>query len=232
MAHTLYAASLLNAHRNGTESELREDERRAIRAIETALRDEPDTVIDGEQFDLRFSTLFNSVRDRLQPELTRIRETRVRAAQLAAQEREARRAEALRLMTTETRVEGGRWTCVLPFGGAQFANHQPALGWVFFSIETALLATSATTYFLQQSVDPATISATDQTLQFRVRAIEVVNYVSVSLLAATIVGGAIQAFVAYSPATRTLTRPLPPSLQNVQISLSPGAQGASLTFAF
>lgn len=226
MALELYAASLY--------SQGPTFERQSLAAIEATLRDDPDATLDAEQFDLRFTRLFATTRERLGPELARIREERLLARQQQREALRARQQLAVSLMTAPDHEPGNRDWLWVPFGVGQFQNRQYALGVLFASIEAVALAGSITTFVLHQGITTTNGGVSDQTLYANIQLVEAFNYVSVGVLSASVLTGIIQAHFA-APVVRAVPRPLPPSLQNLQISLAPvgpGGPGASLSLRF
>jgi len=219
----MYAAALY-AQRNSTPQNLQ-----TCRAqLTTLLREDPTALLDGSLYEDGLRRLFDEVRDELRDELTQITTQRVVDRRRAEEERTARRALAMRLLTSETVVQRSapRVLTLLPFGVGQFVNGNPGAGWALLATEGTLalasLVTASAYAALQAERDSLVVQGSA-----RGNAIEATYYSATItggvLLLSAVVGG-LQAFVAWRP-ERTVTRPraLPEGLQGVQISVAPWA---------
>lgn len=219
----MYAAALY-AQRNNNPQNLR-----ACREqLATLLREDPTTLLDGSLYEDGLRRLFDEVREELRDELTQLTTQRVVERRRAEEERAARRALALRLLTNETVVlsSAPRVLTLLPFGVGQFVNGNPNAGWALLATEATLalasLATASAYATLQAERDSQVVQGSA-----RGNAIEATYYTAVitgGALALIAGVGGFQAFFAWRP-ERSVTRPraLPGGLQGVQISLAPWA---------
>lgn len=219
----MYAAALY-AQRNSNAQNLQQ-----CRAqLTTLLREDPTALLDGSLYENGLRRLFDEVREELRGELAQITTQRVVERRRAEEERTARRALALRLLTSETVVQTSapRVLTLLPFGVGQFVNGNPSAGWALLATEGTLalasLATASAYAALQAERDNLVVQGSA-----RGNAIEATYYTATItggvLLVSAVVGG-LQAYLAWRP-ERTVTRPraLPEGLQGVQISVAPWA---------
>lgn len=205
--------------------------------IAVLLREDPLAQLDASLYEEGYRRLFDEVRDELRDELARITSQRAVERRRVEVERAARRAEVTRLLTSETVIERSpqRSITLLPFGVGQFINGNERAGWGLLAAELTLAVTciSATSAYV------ALLQANDNTVvagSARGNAIEATYWTSIlsgGLLAATALTGSLQAFAAWRPERAvTRPRPLPSSLQGVQISVYPmplqGGAGALL----
>ena len=213
----VYAAALFAARRTSD----------ARAQIERLLREDPSARLDPSQYEPAFARLFEDTASALRPELDRLVAERVIAATQQAAQRVERRRLARALMTTQLSVERApRWLAFVPFGVGQFANRQPVAGGLFLGFEVAFAAASAVTLAVHQGL-VAPQGTTIQGPENQGRAalatqMEVLNYVSLGLLAATVIAGVIHANVGWVPErVRETRRPLPRELDGVDVSVSP-----------
>lgn len=219
----MYAAALY-AQRNSNPQHLR-----ACRdQLTTLLREDPTALLDGSLYEDGLRRLFDEVREALRDELAQLTTQRVVDRRRAEEERAARRALTLRLLTTETVVTSSapRVLTLLPFGVGQFVNGNANAGWALLVTEGTLalasLATASAYAALQAERDNLVVQGSA-----RGNAIEATYYTATItggvLLVSAVVGG-LQAYLAWRP-ERTETRPraLPEGLQGVQISVAPWA---------
>ena len=219
----MYAAALY-AQRNSNAQNLQ-----ACRAQLTALlREDPTALLDGSLYEDGLRRLFDEAREALRDELSRITTQRVVDRRRAEEERAARRALAMRLLTSETVVQSSapRVLTLLPFGVGQFVNGNPAAGWALLATEGTLalasLVTTSAYAALQAERDNLVVQGSD-----RGNAIDATYYTAVitgGVLLVSAVAGGLQAYLAWRP-ERTVVRPraLPEGLQGVQISVAPWA---------
>lgn len=208
--------------------------------IADLLREDPRARLDGTSFEASFSRLFDDVVRAMEPELDRILFERAQARRAEENARDARRAIALDLLTSDSRAEVvPRGLMYFPFGVGQFANRQNGLGYTFLGLETGLLLGSAAMFLADQAVrsptqpddvfeQPADDDRAKAAFNFRI-----LNWTMLSAFVVTTAVGIWRANADYVPQRLTrVPRPLPPTLQGIQISAQPGAMGASLHFAF
>ncbi len=221
VARKFYAAALY--------ADRREPEARA--ALADLLREDPTARLETAQFEPGFVQLFDQVSHDLRPELERLVAAREQARLQAELQAAARRALGLRLLTEETRVERtSRLTMFLPFGIGQFANRQTGLGVMFLTVEAMALAGALTTELLydglyNQALSDYYLNSTAVTPERRaeIERLYTGNLISMAVFAAAYLAGVIQANLAYEPVrTTTVPRPLPPSLQGMQLSVGAG----------
>lgn len=213
----VYAASLFAARRRAD----------ARAQIERLLREDPSARLDPSQYEPAFVRLFEETARALGPELARITSERAIAANQREAQRVAQRRLARELMTTQLRVERApRWLAFVPFGVGQFANQQPVAGGLFLGFEVAFAAMSAVSLAVHQGL-VAPQGTTLQGPENQSRAtlttqMEVLNYASLGLLAATVIAGVIHANVTWVPErTRETRRPLPRELDGFDVSVAP-----------
>lgn len=233
-----YAAALF--------SDRRDVEARA--EIEQLLREDPSANLNFTQFEPAFIRLFEDVSREMRPELDRLRAERAARVAREDQERAARRALALQMLSTETRVEHvPRGLMFVPFGVGQFANGQNGLGAAFLSIEVTFSVLGIVSAQVWQAILPSgstvfvgnpyngEVDAAQRSRAALAQTMEILNWTSWGVVAAAAITGVVQANLAWqSERSTTLRRPIPPGLQGVEISMMPGARtldGASLVGA-
>lgn len=213
----VYAAALFASRHEG----------QARAQIETLLREDPSARVDPAQYEAGFVRLFDDTARALRPELDRLVTERVTTANRMEFQRASRQRLAQELLTTELRVERSpRWLAFVPFGVGQFVNHQPIAGGLFLGFETAFVAASVVSLVVHQSlVAPQGVTLRGPENSDRATLatqMEALNYVSLGLLAATVIAGVIHANVQWVPErVRRQRRPLPRELDGVEVSLSP-----------
>ncbi|MFO0628246.1 MAG: hypothetical protein U0325_21920 [Polyangiales bacterium] len=219
----MYAAALF-AQRNSNAQNLQQ-----CRAqLTTLLREDPTALLDGSLYEDGLRRLFDEVREELRDELARITTQRVVDRRRAEEERIARRALAMQLLTSETVVQRSapRMLTLLPFGLGQFVNGNPTAGWARLATEGTLalasLGTASAYAILQAERDGLVVQGSA-----RGNAIEATYWTATitggALLVSALIGG-LQAFAAWRPErVVTRTRTLPEGLQGVQISVAPWA---------
>jgi hypothetical protein len=213
VARKVYAAALY--------ADRREVEARA--AVADLLREDPTARLETAQFEPGFVQLFDEVSHDLRPELERLAAARAQSRVQAELQSAARRAQINRLLTEETRVERtSRLTMLLPFGIGQFANRQAGLGVMFLAVESLALAGAVTTQLLYDGLyTPNTLETPERRAD--IERLYTANLISMAVFGAAWLAGVVQANLAYEPVrTTTVPRPLPPGLQGVQLSASPG----------
>lgn len=218
-------------------------EAEARRVINELLLEDPEARLDRSQFEVGFVRVYDDVVRSLQPTLDRILSERALARQRAEADRISRQRAIEQFLNTEAQVEVvPRWQMFVPFGVGQFANHQSGLGALFLSLESIFAIGAATTAIVDQSLYSPTLPANqwaqdqeaDQQRAALAATTRILNWTFLSALVATTIAGVIHANVTYVP-TRVLerrARPVPPSLQGLQVSGLPGGGAASLTFSF
>lgn len=216
----VYAAAL---YASGRAPEARDEVRRL-------LREDPSARLDTAQYDPGFAHLFDEIALSLREELDRITAERADARRREEESRLARRALAMRILTSESVVERSppRALTLLPYGVGQFVNGSAGAGWALLATQLALTVGTVTTTSLYAALlserDPTVIAGSS-----RARTLEALYYTSLvgsSVLAVTAIAGVIQAYATWRP-ERVITRerPLPRALDGVQISLSPWGSG-------
>ncbi len=121
--------------------------------LERLLLDDPQFEPDPLSFPTQAIDLFFDTRARLRDELNAkaVQRARIEAAAKAHEEdlkrREAARVAMLEKLSTEETVTTlhSRWVGLVPFGTGQFQNGKTTLGWVFLTLESALLVGAAIT---------------------------------------------------------------------------------------
>jgi len=131
----------------------------ADQAFKEAIRNNPQMrAPDNLVFPQTVVDRFLRVREGLLTDIRREERHRIQAAELHAQEQDARRMKELRaleqlkaLARQEVVVEKNRrWLASVPFGVGQFQNGDTATGWVFLAAETALAGTCLTAVIIDQ----------------------------------------------------------------------------------
>lgn len=239
---TLERSRLLEAVRSylGASLFLTDREEDAAREFERVLRDNPDARLDALLFAPPVVQLFERTRERLGPELARIRESRQQALLAERQRRAARRRLMLEALGRETvALQVPRWLMFVPAGVGQFANGDTGLGWFFAIAESASLAAGLTGYTLGVIGFPqrGALHTLDDARLGQYTALQALNVVGFGLFAVTSIAGILQAHLAYRPERREVrTRPVPPELRGLQLSrtaphqIRAGAMGLSLSF--
>ena len=220
----------------------------AERQFAALLADDPQYQIDPTSFPTEVREVFALVRTRLERE-ARLRAeaherelTAERAAEAARLERERERLERLQqLALTETFLEEhSRFIAALPFGIGQFQNGHSGLGTFFAVSEGALLATAITMKILFDTLPSdsgyADINGIDiDAANATERAYRITNYVALSLLAAVMVVGIVDAELRFVPGvTRTRARVVPAELREPTptATLGVGPTGATFRLVF
>ena len=219
-----YYAACLYAQRQ-------EDQARAM--IDQMLRDDPLARLDPTQYEARFVRFFDLRLRELQPELDTIITERVHTRDQIEARRRANEALMFELISHESEIERvPRELMFVPFGVGQFANGQRALGIVFLSAEALLTAACLTTFAVHQSVYPANGQFNlDQVTDARLaQGLEIGNWISAGLLGAAVIGGVIQANVAWQPVRRrvVLPRPVPHELEGAHLVAGASPDGATV----
>lgn len=209
--------------------------------IADLLREDPRARLDAASFEDRFVRLYDDVVRMMEPSLDRLLVDRAQTRRLEENTRDARRALALELLGTEARVEiVPRWQTFVPFGVGQFANRQTGLGVVFLSLEAAFLLGSVAAAVIDQAVQSPTQPAgvfelgADDARANAAFGMRVLNWSLLSAFVVTTAIGVWRANADYVPqrVINRVPRPIPPMLQGVQFSSSPGGMGASLSLSF
>lgn len=126
-------------------------------AFETLVNLQPEWAINRSEFPTEVISLFDSVRDRVEDQLSRIDEQRRRAQ--AEQQREAQRQLAERhqrlldlarprYLLREDARQDLLIVAFLPFGAGQFQNDQASKGYAFLGVQLGLTAASMTLWLL------------------------------------------------------------------------------------
>lgn len=219
-----YYAACLYAQRQ-------EDQARAM--LEQMLRDDPFARLDPTQYETRFVRFFELLQRDLQPELDTIITERVHTRDQIEARRRANEALMFELVSHESEIERvPRELMFAPFGVGQFANGQRALGVVFLTLETVLTATCLTTFALHQAAYPLNGRFNlDQVSEARyAQGLELTNWISAGLLGAAVIGGVIQANVAWQPLRRRVVvpRPVPHELEGAHLVAGASPDGATV----
>ena len=126
------------------------------------------------------------------------------------------------------------WPAFLPFGVGQFNNGDRAKGWVFFSVELALLLANATSYVLAETSwvrnGPSGTVRNDPESLKRARSVQAAQIASGVLLGATALAGIIEALISYrGPQVKTRRIRLDIQAAGMRFGLTPsGTLGLSL----
>lgn len=201
--------------------------------FEALLRVEPDYVLDPLAFPDEVARLFSEVKARMEVERVRNEQERARAqAAEAAERNEATKQQHERLdrlitlaSTEHVQERHSRWVAMVPFGVGQYQNGHNGLGLVLAVSEGSLLAISIVSFFLHENLRGQT-PETDQLRQDARLAESVFRYtnqISLGLFGAIAIAGVVDAQVRFVP-TRMFerSRPLPPDLEQLQVSVGPG----------
>lgn len=126
-------------------------------AFETLVNLQPEWAINRSEFPTDVISLFDSVRDRVEDNLSRIDEQRRRAQAAQQRERERQLAERHqrlidlarpRYLLQDDAYQGHLIAAFLPFGAGQFQNGQTNKGYAFLGVELGLTAASMTLWLL------------------------------------------------------------------------------------
>jgi hypothetical protein len=201
--------------------------------LEVLLRAEPDYVLDPLAFPAEFGKTFAAVRQRLEKERERQAEQDARSEaerraeqDLAARRKRERLARLVELAST-LRVEQvkSRWIALLPFGIGQFQNDHDGLGLALAVTQGVLFATGMVSFALHESLRD--LRPTDESLvddaELDESVSRYVNHISLGLFAAVAVTGIVDAQIRFKPRnTFVRSRPLPPDLKELELSIGPG----------
>ncbi|MCL2777701.1 MAG: tetratricopeptide repeat protein [Polyangiaceae bacterium] len=237
--HGLREPGLLSQARMYLAATLLADGKRdaALDMLDKLIVEDPSFEPDPLSFPSDVINTFIDVRAGLQE---RLREAARNAARLEAEkkakaERERVQHEAwierVKEMAREdkTTVRNLRLVAFVPLGAGQFQNRQPALGWLFFSTEAALVVATAVTipmysYAIGRRDDELRSGDIEQKAGIysdRARTIRIVNLGLVGGLVALAAAGIVQANVAFvAEREETQRRPLP-ALSHLVPTLSP-----------
>jgi hypothetical protein len=221
-------------------AEGKKDEAEAL--LETLLLEKPDYQADPLRVSLQALDALVDARHRLADKLLAMQNRMVKEAQKAEAEKEqaATRLETMRRLASERIVveRHSRLEAALPFGVGQFQNRQTSLGVAFLAGESLLLVGSSIGFGLTLYNESLAYQAlqqhagTAQGYQARAEEAAVVGNIFAAGLAISVVGGIVQAQIAFVPQHVHLEhRPLPPSVASaaspVSIApvISPGAIG-------
>lgn len=119
-----------------------------------------------------------------------------------------------------------RIVATIPFGVGQFQNGDTALGILFLSTETIAAATAAISYAVHYSIpqQPADVNKAKSAES----ASRIANLVSVGTFVALVVGGVLQAHLAYVPETYEVRpRPLPKAFMRIEPTFAASLHGAT-----
>jgi hypothetical protein len=222
---------------------LTQHETEAVRMLEDLLRADPDVQFNQREFSPIVLQLVAQTRERLGPELQRIREQHRSQLHAAEQRREDQRRQLAELLTTErVVVEIPRWTMFVPFGFGQFTNRDIGLGAMFAIVESLGIVAGIIGYVgyanaataSNVTMGPGCAQGSGNTYAGCMPWI-VTNVAGFSATAAAAVIGIVQANIAYRPErTETRHRPVPPALQNLQIAVgrSPDGTGGAVSVGF
>lgn len=218
------------------------DEAEAV--IERLLLDDPQYEPDPLSFPTDLIDLFIDVRARARETLNREAARKARfEAELKAHEEELKRREAARIAMLERMVNDetvttvhSRWLALVPFGVGQFQNGKPTLGWVFLTLESALLLGAGITIPIYlsdlQSRSEAYRKGEDFQAQEYIDRAYGVFYTNLALngaFAATAIVGIVEAQLNYLPSVvemRRRTIPAMPPVTTPLVSPSPDGHGA------
>lgn len=154
--------------------------------------------------------------------------------------------ETEKLARTESVVvERSRFIAAVPFGVGQFQNDNVGLGILFLSLETGFLGTSVVTGIMYEDLVGRSIESEADATQTnqQLETLRIVNIASVSLLAATVIAGIIEAEVSFEDSVpKTRVRPLrkrppkpvpPPTRVGIGgVPDAPDAVGVGVTIQF
>ncbi len=149
------------------------------------------------------------------------------ARQAELERRRKERLAQLEAMAAEERtvVSRSRWLAAVPFGVGQFQNDDIGLGIFFATSETLLIASGVASFVIAQDVKDTRCSTVPPTivdgqevdcdeLRTRFNVARAVNWVSLGSAAALMVGGIIEAQLAFEVDTvEVRKRPIPPPVE-------------------
>jgi hypothetical protein len=193
--------------------------------FEQLLRDKPDYQPDPLRVSLQATDALVDVRSHMREELAASLAEKVRQAQEEKAKADLeRQSAALRLAMIEqlAREEtivytNSRWIGALPFGVGQFQNGQTALGWVFLSTESLLLAGGGigqlVTLYNENQANQALAQNAGTQYEYRSRAEDafIVGNLFTAGFALVAIAGIVHAQLTFVPARiEVRTRDLPP----------------------
>jgi hypothetical protein len=214
--------------------------------FERLLLDDPQFEPDPLSFPTDVIDLFIDTRTRLRDRLNEEAQERARfEAQALAREAERKLREKERVATLErlaaeetvTQIHS-RWIALVPFGAGQFQNGKTTLGWVFLSMDSALLLGTAITvpiylYDLQQRTsayqaqDPTAANSYIQ----RAQTVQTINLSLVGAFAVTAIAGILQGELEYVPTVvEHRSRSIPPLALDFAPTAGPPAEGRGAVF--
>jgi hypothetical protein len=216
-ALTYYAASLVLSDR----------EREAVEVFERLLRRDPDAQLSVREFSPRVMQLFVETRQRLSPELVRVRSERLEAER-RAQEELAQQQRLLTELATRERVavQVPRVLMFAPFGIGQFANGDSGWAWAFLGLESALLATNITAFVLGENA--CATPACRQSSPYA--AYQIVNLASLGALGLVALAGIVHANVTFRAERYEFRpRPPPPGFERLRLAIQPTRESPGAT---
>jgi hypothetical protein len=204
--------------------------------FEALLRVEPGYVLDPLAFPDEVARLFAEVKARMDLERVRSDEALARAQAEKAAEATRRGEEAkqqrerldrlLALASTERVQERhSRWVATIPFGVGQYQNGHNGLGLVLAVSEGSLLAISIVSFLLHENLRGQEPKTDDlrQDARLAESIFRYTNQISLGLFGAIAVAGIVDAQVRFVPSRNfDRARPLPPDLEQLQLSVGPG----------
>ena len=165
------------------------------------------------------------------------------ARQAEIERRRLERLSKLEAMAAEERtvIVRSRWLAAVPFGVGQFQNDDVGLGIFFAASETLLIASGVASFVIAQDVKDTRCSEVPPTidpetgepincaaLQTRFNVARAVNWISLGSAAALMIGGIVEAQLAFEEErVEVRKRPIPPPIE-VTPALEVSDQGAIL----
>ncbi len=151
---------------------------------------------------------FQSIKDKLKskPQEIRIRQTReleICRKKLSSAKTRIRKLKDSAVVTTI--IERPLWLSFIPFGVGQFNNGDKTKGWIFFSLETALVLANLTSYILAETPwvrnGPGSTVRDDEKSIRRARNIQISQITTGSLFIGVAAAGIIEALISYKSRT-------------------------------
>ncbi len=216
----------------------------ALVEFERLLRDEPDYQLDPVMFPTEVLDAFGEVRTRVGRDREQIDAQRRRRREAERQAEEQRQRGARERLLEQVRpqvferevVRRSRWLAPLPFGIGQFQNDQPTKGWIFLVSEGFLFVVNVASYWARLALGPYVDPLNPVNFDPLWEALGVVNFTSLGLLAAAVIGGAIDGLLSFEPPQPRWRRlppdRVPPGLRRSEVGLRLGPSGLSLRLGF
>jgi len=174
----------------------------------------PDAKLNAAVHPAGVIKFFKNIKEKLKHKPQEIRKRQTRELEVCRKKLSSAKSRIQKLKDSAvvtTIIERPLWLSFIPFGVGQFNNGDRTKGWIFFSLETALVLANLTSYILAETPwvrnGPGSTVRDDEKSIRRARNVQISQITTGSLFIGVAAAGIIEALISYQSRT-VRTRPV------------------------